>query len=509
MAKPELLATIRDRYRASSKKDKGRILDEFIAVTGHHRKHGIRLLGQSGDDGEQQPAAKKGRRIYDEAVRQAVIVVWEAADRICGKRLKAALPHLVESMERHGHLDLDPRVRQRLLSASAATLDRLLQPIRTPASRRLRRRRRQSPGRNIPVRTFADWNAPPPGHLEIDLVVHHGGSWWGSMIHSLVATDICTGWTEAVPLLAREQSLVVAGLEAIGQRLPFPIRGIDSDNDSVFINDTLTQYCAERGIEFTRSRPYRKNDQARIEQKNGSVVRCFVGHDRYSGQVAGQTMAHLYGALRLYVNFFQPSFKLIDKTRDGATTVKRYSPPTTPCDRLIQHDATGDEMRAALMEYRARLDPVLLLHTIREAQSALVAATTPKVRETPQGESLSKFLAKLPRLWRQGEVRPTHAARVRGPRRWRTRKDPFEGVWGEVLVWLQAEPDATGKALMARLQSEHSDQFTEAQLRTMQCRLKEWRGIMAKTLVYATANETFAELDGLPELALIGADPKC
>ena len=132
-------------------------------------------------------------------------------------------------MERHGHLYLDPGVRQRLLTASAATLDRLLQPIRTPAARRLRRRRQQSLGRNIPVRTFADWNAPPPGHLEIDLVVHHGGSWWGSMIHSLVATDIGTGWTAAVPLLAREQSLVVAGLEAIGRQLPFPVKGIDSD----------------------------------------------------------------------------------------------------------------------------------------------------------------------------------------------------------------------------------------------------------------------------------------
>ena len=200
-------------------------------------------------------------------------------------------------MERHGHLDLDPRVRQRLLAASAATLDRLLQPIRPPAGRRLRRRR-QPLGRNIPVRTFADWHSPPPGFLEIDLVVHHGGSLWGSTIHSLVATDICTGWTEAVPLLAREQSLVVAGLEAIGRQLPFPVKGIDSDNDSVFINETLTQYCAERGIEFTRSRPYRKNDQAWIEQKNGAVVRHYVGHDRYSGQVAGQTMAHLYGAVR-------------------------------------------------------------------------------------------------------------------------------------------------------------------------------------------------------------------
>ncbi|CAI8036461.1 Uncharacterized protein y4rM [Geodia barretti] len=209
MAKQELLITIRDRYRESSKKDKGRILDAFIAVTGHHRKHGIRLLGQSGDAGE-KPSMIKGRRIYDEAVREAVITIWEAADRICGQRLKAALPHMVGSMERHDHLDLDPGVRDRLLSASAATLDRLLKPIRP-----------------------------------------------------------------------------TAGLEAIGQQLPFPVLGIDSDNDSVFINETLITYCANRGIEFTRSRPYRSNDQTWIEQKNGSEVRRFVGHDRYSGQVAG------------------------------------------------------------------------------------------------------------------------------------------------------------------------------------------------------------------------------
>ena len=381
MAKQELLATIRDRYRASSKREKSRILDEFIAVTGHHRKHGIRLLGQSGDDREKLPTVK-GRRIYDEAVREAVILVWEAADRICGKRLKAALPHLVESMERHGHLDLDPGVRQRLLAASAATLDRLLQPIRTPAGRKLRRRR-QPLGRNIPVRTFADWHAPPPGFLEIDLVVHHGGSLWGSMIHSLVATDICTGWTEAVPMLAREQSLVVAGLEAIARQLPFPVKGIDSDNDSVFINETLIKYCAERGIEFTRSRPYRKNDQAWIEQKNGAVVRHYVGHDRYSGQVAGQTMAHLYGAVRRYVNYFQPSFKLVEKTRHGSRVVKRYSPPATPCDRLMRHDAVSVEMKAALSEYRVKLDPVALLHAIREAQSALAAVTFPEIQPLP------------------------------------------------------------------------------------------------------------------------------
>ena len=239
IAKWELLTSIQDRYQVASKKHKGRILDEFIAVTGHHRKHGIRLLGQAGDAGDHVPGVK-GRRIYNEAVRDAVILVWEASDRICGKRLKAALPHLIESMERHGHLDLAPEVRERLLAASAATLDRLLKPVRATVAGRRKRRRNLSAGRNIPVRTFADWNRPPPGFLEIDLVAHCGDNMGGSFIYSLVATDVCTGWTEAVPLLAREQSLVVTGLEAIAKHLPFAVVGIDADNDSVFINDTLT-----------------------------------------------------------------------------------------------------------------------------------------------------------------------------------------------------------------------------------------------------------------------------
>ena len=258
----------------------------------------------------------------------------------------------MDSMERHGHLKLDPEVRSLLFSASAATLDRLLKPIRTTAGSRRRRRRRPSMGRQIPVRTFNDWNRPPPGFLEIDLVAHCGGSLSGSFIHSLVATDICTGWTEAVPLLAREQSLVVEGLEAIARQLPFQVLGIDSDNDSAFINGTLVQYCAQWGIEFTLSRAYRKNDQAWIEQKNGSVIRRFTGHDRYSGRIAGQTMVHLYQAVRLYVNYFQPSFKLLGKMRDGARTIKRYSPPATPCDRLMQYDTIAARTKEELSEYR-------------------------------------------------------------------------------------------------------------------------------------------------------------
>ncbi|CAI8031961.1 Uncharacterized protein y4rM [Geodia barretti] len=178
-------------------------------------------------------------------------------------------------------------------------------------------------GRQVPVRTYNDWNKPPPGYLEIDLVAHCGGPLSGSFIHSLVVTYACTGWTEAVPLLARDQGLVLAGLEAIRRQLPFPILGIDSDNDGAFINETLLAWTSQQGIEFTRCRAYRSNDQAYIEQKNGAVVRRFVGHHRYSGPLAGQMLVQLYQSLRLYVNYFQPSFKLVEKNREGSATLKR------------------------------------------------------------------------------------------------------------------------------------------------------------------------------------------
>ena len=261
VTRTELLRAIRGRYREASKRDKSRMLDEFVAIAGCHRKHAVRLLNQAGQDNSERPVPR-GKRIYDEAVRQALIAVWEAADRICGKRLKAALPSMVQSLERHGHLDLDPDVRERLFSASASTIDRLLTPVREQAGSRRRVKRRKKMGSRVPVRTFTDWNEPMPGYLEIDLVAHNGGVASGAFIHSLVVTDVSSGWTEAVPLLAREQSLVVEGLEAISRVFPVPVRGIDSDNDSVFINETLVSYCEHQSIEFTRSRAYRKNDQA-------------------------------------------------------------------------------------------------------------------------------------------------------------------------------------------------------------------------------------------------------
>ena len=276
------------------------------------------------------------------------IVLWEAADRICGKRLKAILPGLIAAMERHGHLALDETVRQHLLTMSAATIDRLLTPIRVTAGERRKRKPATKSSRQIPIRTFADWNEPRPGFLEVDFVAHCGDSMQGTFLWSLVATDVCSGWTEAVALVAREQSLVIEGLEVIRRQMPVPICGIDTDNDSAFINETLLSYCQERHLEFTRSRAYQKNDQAWIEQKNGSVVRRFVGYRRFSGLVAGQCLGRLYGMVRLYVNYFQPSFKLRSKTREGAKVKKQYHKPATPCERLLAHPSVSTAAKAAL-----------------------------------------------------------------------------------------------------------------------------------------------------------------
>ncbi len=414
-ARTELLNALRQRYRRGSKKTKSRILDEFVAVAGCHRKHAIRLMATAEAKLTTPKPAKTGRRIYDEAVLQALIVIWEAADRICGKRLKGILPSFVDAMERHGHLELDSGVRERLLAVSAATIDRLLAPIRKKARTKKRRRSPKKVAKAVKIRTFADWENPTCGFLEIDFVAHCGGSMAGIFIHSLVATDVSSGWTEAVPLLAREQSLVVEGLDVIRQQLPFPMRGIDSDNDGAFINDTLLRYCRRLGLEQTTSRPHHGNDQAWIEQKNGAVIRRFVGHDRYSGVVAGQTLAHLYSGVRLFVNFFQPSFKLIERIRDGSKVRKRYDRPTTPCDRLLAQREVSDDMKSALRHQRALLDPVGLLHQIRNAQAALVALAAPDA-DGPGRESLEEFLGQLPRLWRMGEVRPTHRRKPARPR---------------------------------------------------------------------------------------------
>ena len=310
-ARDELVSALARRYAVGTRTEKTRILDELEAVTGFHRKHAMRVL-RSGSTGP-RAEGRAGRRIYDDAVRDALVVLWEASDRICGKRLKALIPMLVEAMERHGHLQLGAEVRAGLLAMSAATIDRSLRETRELAGGRKRRRTAppSSVRRSIPVRTFSDWDDPLPGFAEADLVAHSGPVTRGSFVQTLVVTDIATGWTECAPVLYRDQTLLREVLGEVRRLMPFDLLGFDTDNDSVFINETLRDYCRDAGIVFTRCRPWRKNDQAFVEQKNGVVVRRIVGYRRLEGLEAAAALSRLYATTRLYVNFFQPSFKLL------------------------------------------------------------------------------------------------------------------------------------------------------------------------------------------------------
>jgi len=484
----ELIQAVAERYHAADRPEKKAILDEFVQVTGFHRKHAIRALKRtSGSETEAPPRS----RIYNEAVGNALTILWEAADRICSKRLKQAIPTLVEAMERYGHLQLEAEVRRRLLDMSAATMDRLLKPVRETG--RCRRRSGINNTRlrkSIAVRTFNDWNDPPPGFFEMDMVAHCGKTVAGSHAHSLVLTDIASGWTEAAAMVVREQTLITVTVEEIRGKLAFAMLGLDVDNDSAFINETVVDYCKERKIELTRSRAYKKNDQAWIEQKNGSVVRRMVGYGRLEGAAATAALGALHELARLYVNFFQPSFKLKSKVREGAKVTKTYYVPATPYERLLASERVTDQCKDHLREVFSTLDPVELLNRIREAQRNLtrheVGSQADKAADSSQ--ELSRFVESLSTAWRDGEVRETHRKQATGPRSWRTRVDPFEEVWPFVEQWLNEQPDATAKTLFQRLQLHAPTPFAPGQLRTLQRRVKEWRTEIARQLVLGVGN---------------------
>ncbi len=489
----DLLQAIRKRYGAGTKDERVRMLDEFVAVTGYHRKHIIRLFRTN------VPMRGVNRRarlpVYDDAVREALVVLWEASDRVCGKRLKPLVPILVSALERHGHLTLAPTVRVRVLAASAATLDRLLRPSRaTVSGQRGRRRAMPAVQRNVPVRTFAEWEEPLPGDMEADLVSHGGESPAGSFVHTLTLTDVASGWTECVALVVRDGALVAAALEQLRRTMPFPLRGFDTDNGGEFMNETVAAYCHAQGIPCTRSRPYHKNDQAWVEQKNRSVVRRLVGYRRLEGLAAAAALTRLYAASRLFVNFFQPSFKLASKTRLGAKVRKTYHAPETPYAKLLACAAITDEMKDRLRAVAGQLDPLRLLEEIRSVQhhvAALAAGQTTHVAPPSEG-SLESFLAGLATAWQHGEVRATHRLASRPARDWRTRTDPFASAWPCVRAWLEAEPDRVGKELFARLQAELPGVFPDGQLRTFQRRVREWRQAAARQLVFASPSEDAA-----------------
>ena len=377
----EYTEVIRRRYREESRREKGVILDEFMEVTKYHRKAVIRLLGR--DTGP--PGRRRGRpRVYGGEVVEALRTAWEAADHICGKRMKPFLPDLVEVLRRHGDLRMSEEVAEQLGEISAATIDRLLRPYKGRRTRRPLSTTR--PGsllkRAIPIRTFGDWDEGEPGFMEVDLVAHCGESTEGFYLNTLCGVDICTGWVECEGIWGKGQHRVRAGVHQMRKRLPFRLLGLDSDNGSEFINHRLYEYCQEEGITFTRSRPYKKNDNAHVEQKNWSVVRRVVGYDRYTSKAALEQLRRLYDHLRLYVNYFQPMMRLKDKTRDGAKVRKVYDEARTPYQRLVQSGVLSSEQNEALQRQYRSLSPVKLLERInRELEKLWSMAEHPEGKE--------------------------------------------------------------------------------------------------------------------------------
>jgi hypothetical protein len=372
---------VHKRYRKASKKKKGKILDEFCATTEYKRKYAARVLrrgpenkGGKSPPGRPRPYRGQGRKpVYTNEVRKALIKVWAILDCPCGKRLAAVLPQTVKILEKFGEIELSDEVRERLMTISASTADRLLRGERKKLE--LKSKARTRPGsllkHQVPIRTFSDWDDARVGFVEIDLVGHDGGNTSGDFCQSLDVTDVASGWNEQRAIKNKAQKWTFEAIEEIRKRLPFELLGIDSDNGSEFINFHLVEYCGKEKITFTRGRPYRKNDGCYVEQKNYTSVRRNVGYMRYDTDEELAILNELYDVLRLYGNFFLPQAKLICKTREGSKVTKRYDEPKTPYRRLLASPDVDEATKRKLRRQYARLNPAELKRRILDLQDRL------------------------------------------------------------------------------------------------------------------------------------------
>jgi hypothetical protein len=370
----EYARAIQARYRRAGRSEKGRILEEFCAATGYARKYAIGLLGRQDLVGRVRARRAMPTRRYGSAEVALLRGCWELSDRLCGKRLGPFLPELLDRLAGCGALpeEVTAAVVERVAQMSPATIDRLLRSAK--AGWPQRGRGTTKPGtllkQQVPIRTYADWDDARPGFLEADLVAHCGASGAGEFLFTVSAVDVATGWMALQGVRNKSELAVFAALEQLRAELPFPLLGLDADNGGEFINRNLLAYCQAERITLTRSRPYRKNDNCHIEQKNWSVVRRLVGYGRFEGNALGRLNA-LYGLARDYVNFLQPVRKLVDKTRDGPKVTKRYDQAATPYRRLVATGSLVPDVATALADRSAGLDPVRLKLAIDDAQQAL------------------------------------------------------------------------------------------------------------------------------------------
>jgi hypothetical protein len=377
----EYAAVQRERYLQATRREKRQLLDEVVAVTGIHRKAAIRLL-------RRLPRAattlrRGGRpRVYGADVAAAATVLWQASGRIGAHRLHPFVGELLERLTRFGELVVPPTVEKLLRQASRPTLARLLAPARAQYPHRGATITR--PGTDlrhqIPIRTFTEWDDARPGFCEVDLVAHCGSSTQGFYLCTLCAVDVATTWVELEAVWGKSPKRVGGAIHHVWERVPVPLVGLDSDNGSEFINHGLFDWCQRHGITFTRSRAWKKNDSAHVEQKNGAVVRHLVGYDRFASKAAYAQLRRVYEIARLHVNFFQPVEKLVAKRRQGARSQRLYDRAQTPYQRLCAAGVLTPAKRDALETLYQGLNPLSLRRDLEAALDRLWPLASPDPR---------------------------------------------------------------------------------------------------------------------------------
>lgn len=382
-SKREYLSAIHGRYKLAPRAEKTRILNEFCAACGYHRKHALRLLRTFRRYTKPKHKKKGKAPLYnDKAILKPLKHIWLAANLPCSKRLKAILPLWLPHMS-----EIGGDVRLALMSISPATIDRVLSPVR--AGYKGRGRSTTKPGtllRNqIPIKTN-QWDEKRPGFIEADTVAHCGISMAGMFAFSVDCVDIATGWTEQRAVWGKGETGVLEQMKDIEQALPFPLLGFDCDNGSEFLNHHLFRHFTERKkpIQFTRSRAYHKDDNAHVEQKNWTHVRQWIGYDRLDKPEAVPLLNELYRTeWRLFHNFFCPSVKLISKERIASKTVKRYDKPKTPYQRIMESEHVDETVKQRLTEQFKTLNPFVLRRAMERKLKAVFLACSQKPESTP------------------------------------------------------------------------------------------------------------------------------